>query len=155
MIYLDNAATTYPKPECVYEFADKFYRENGVYQGRGNYNSSKKVNRLIEETRESVLKLFNAPSDYKVVFTPSATIAINTFLQGYRLKKETNIYTTGFEHNAVIRTLEALSKRYCINKRQMLSKKCDLRYNTGDIADQFKFNPPDVIIVNHARLNID
>lgn len=109
LIYLDNAATTYPKPECVYSFADKFYRENGVYQGRGNYTMSHKVGSLIEENRKLILELFNAPNNYKTIFTFSSTIAINTILNGLDFKDGMNIYISPFEYNAIIRTLTHIS----------------------------------------------
>ena len=71
--YFNNAATTFPKPEEVYSFVDKFYRESGVNLGRGR-NSS--VSKLTQDTRNLLLDLFHCPAK-KVVFSPSATEAIN------------------------------------------------------------------------------
>lgn len=150
MIYLDNAATTFPKPRCVYDDADKFYRENSSYPGRGNYNSSIKVYNLIEETRKAILKLFNAEKNYTVIFTPSATISLNTIICGLNLKDDINIYISPFEHNAVIRTLENLKTKFNLNIQKLIVNKNNLMYNISKISDQFENNKPDVIIVNHA-----
>ena len=76
MAYFDNAATTFPKPEQVYTFTDKFYREYGVNVGRGQHKLAFTASKLVSETRELLLELLNCPTK-KVVFTPSATIAMN------------------------------------------------------------------------------
>ena len=59
MIYLDNAATTYPKPETVYNFMDEFYRNYGVNTGRGSYKKANKAFELIENTRQKIFSIFN------------------------------------------------------------------------------------------------
>ena len=52
MAYFDNAATTYPKPECVYSFMDEFYRNHGGSAGRGNYARANSAKGVVEETRD-------------------------------------------------------------------------------------------------------
>ena len=73
--YFDNAATTFPKPECVYNFTDQFYRECGVNVGRGQHKLASRASALVQETRELLLELFHCPAK-KVVFTHTATEAI-------------------------------------------------------------------------------
>lgn len=150
MVYLDNAATTYPKPHEVYDFADNIYRKSGVYQGRGNYSASRKINDLIHETRMLISSLFGAPKQYEVIFTPSATISINTILKGYSFKKGMNIYISNFEHNAVIRTLEAVKEKVDINIFKLNENSHSLIYDTKIINKQFIKNKPDMVIINHA-----
>lgn len=133
MIYFDNAATTYPKPKYVYDFADNFYREYGVYQSRGNYSLSQKGNGLIDKTRELVGSLFNAPLEFTTVFTLSATFSINTILQGYEFKSGMNVYTTHFEHNAAIRCLERIKEKINIDIIKIYTNHSDLLYNIGKI----------------------
>lgn len=150
MIYLDNAATTYPKPTCVYDDADKFYREFGVYPGRGNHYMSIKVNNLINETRQKILNLFNAPINYKAVFTPSATFSANYILNGLNIKDNANIYISHFEHNSILRVLNILKKRANINL-SFLDANCQtLMYNINEIKNQFIEFKPDIVILNHA-----
>lgn len=62
MAYFDNAATTFPKPECVYDFTDQFYRECGVNVGRGQHKLASRASALVQETRELLLELFHCPA---------------------------------------------------------------------------------------------
>ena len=97
MAYFDNAATTYPKPEVVYTSMDKFYRSNGANAGRGRYNLAQSANTLIGETRALAQKLLHCPAK-QVVFTPTATIALNIIIQGLICKGAKTIYISPFEH---------------------------------------------------------
>lgn len=135
MIYFDNAATTYPKPKCVYDLADNFYREYGVYQSRGNYSLSQKVSMTIDETRELIGSLFNSAQGYVPVFTSSATFAINTILQGYSFKSGMNVYIMHFEHNAVLRTLENIKQKFSTNILKPYTNHKDLLYNISRIKE--------------------
>lgn len=110
-IYLDNAATTYPKPIEVYDFMDKFNRTGVFNSGRGNYSQSNQSSNLVKDTRNKLLNLFHCDKNkYQTVFTPSATIALNTVIMGIDYRKVKNIYITHFEHNAVLRPLYRLQK---------------------------------------------
>ena len=150
MIYLDNPATTFPKPKEVYDFADKFYRSNGVYHSRGNYPAAYKVNFLVSETRCLILKLFNADENYQTIFSFSATMALNTILNGYPFKKKMNVYISNFEHNAVIRPLYKLKRIYDFNIEKLFCLKQGISYDIQEIKNQFEKNKPDVVIINHA-----
>jgi cysteine desulfurase family protein len=150
MIYFDNAATTYPKPEEVYTFMDKYYRELGVNVGRGQYKAASKANKMVEETRKLIQGLFNCPTNKKVVFTPSATEAINIILQGINWKGRENIYITPFEHNAVLKVLHNLEEKYNINIHFLHVEKKFLSYNIEKIKHQFQDTKPDVVIMTHA-----
>ena len=81
MAYFDNAATTFPKPKEVYDFMNEFYRNCAGNAGRGNYSQAMNSAVLTAETRKLILDLFHAPSR-QVVFTSSATIALNMIIQG-------------------------------------------------------------------------
>ncbi|WP_303720977.1 aminotransferase class V-fold PLP-dependent enzyme [Malonomonas rubra] len=105
-IYLDNAATSYPKPEQVYQAVDKALRM-GASPGRGGYQKALSAERLVFETRELLAELFNAPDSERFVFTANATTAINQALFGL-LKPFDRVVTTSIEHNAVSRPLRAL-----------------------------------------------
>ena len=116
--YFDNAATTFPKPEVVYEFTDKFYRECGVNVGRGQHKLASKASALVQETRELILDLFHCPAK-KVVFTHTATEAINLVLRGLPINDNYTVYISPFEHNAVTRVLYHLQAMYDKNKRTL------------------------------------
>lgn len=147
MAYFDNAATTYPKPESVYQFMDKFYRASGASAGRGGYGLARNVGALIADTREKIQNLLHCQSK-QVVFEPTATIALNIVIQGVIAKGAKNIYITPFEHNAVTRTLHHYEKQG-ITVRQLSVTK-DLKYDLERIRYQFDEIKPDFVIMSHA-----
>lgn len=148
MAYFDNAATTYPKPEEVYSFMDRFYRECGASVGRGHYSLSRSTAQMVAETRSLIQDLLHCPAK-QVVFTPTATIALNMIIQGVINAGAKNIYISPFEHNAVTRTLHHYEKNGQISVYQ-LSVSQDLSYDLERIKYQFDANKPDFVIVSHA-----
>lgn len=109
-IYLDNAATSFPKPEAVYRAVDRALRETGGNPGRGGHRFALDALRLVLDTREAVAGLFGIADSSRVVFTGNATEAINLALFGL-LKPGERVVTTSMEHNAVARPLRALQER--------------------------------------------
>jgi len=107
MIYLDNAATTWPKPESVYFAIDSAMRAHGANPGRGAYRMSVEAERLVDDTRHAIARLFNAPAPERVIFTLNCTDALNITLQGL-INPNGRVVTGPFEHNAVTRPLHAL-----------------------------------------------
>lgn len=147
--YFDNAATTFPKPECVYSFMDQFYRNNGVNIGRGASSSGKSAFRLQKETRELLLELFHCPGK-QVIFEPSATIALNQVIRGIDWHNGDTVYITPFEHNAVLRPLNYLKDQYNLNIIELFVDKDSISYNLEKIKYQFQEQPPKVVIATHA-----
>ena len=148
MAYFDNAATTYPKPESVYSFMDKFYRQNGANAGRGDYSIAQTAGGLISDTRKLVQDLFHCPAK-QVVFTPTATIALNMIIQGIVAAGAKNIYISPFEHNAVTRTLHHFEDEGKVTIIQLSVTK-ELAYDLEKIRYQFDAVRPDFVIVSHA-----
>ena len=105
MIYFDNAATTYPKPECVYEQMDKVNRSLSFNAGRGSYALAQQSAQIIDNLRKELLRIVNASDVAEVVLSASATFALNQIIGGLEIKKEDYIYISPYEHNAVVRTL--------------------------------------------------
>ena len=147
--YFDNAATTFPKPECVYEFANQFYRRCGVNVGRGQHKLASEAAALVKETRELLLDLFHCPTK-KVVFTHTATEAINLILRGISVRDGYNIYISPFEHNAVTRVLTHLQSAYDIRIRTLAVDRKTMKYDFDRIRNQFIENKPNWMIVSHA-----
>ena len=148
MAYFDNAATTYPKPENVYSFMDKFYRQNGANAGRGDYSIAQTAGGLISDTRKLVQDLLHCPAK-QVVFTPTATIALNMIIQGIVATGAKNIYISPFEHNAVTRTLHHFEDEGKVTIIQLSVTK-ELAYDLEKIRYQFDAVRPDFVIVSHA-----
>ena len=150
MYYFDNAATTYPKPNGVYEFMNSFYRDFGVSVSRGQYKESSIAANIVRETRDLVLNLFHANGDYETVFTPSSTIAMNTILFGQKWNENDVVFITRFEHNAVLRTLEQIKRRYNIKIKYIEPDKNSLEYDLNAIKTQFIIDKPKLVVMNHA-----
>lgn len=149
-IYLDNAATTFPKPEAVYLRMDKFLREECVNSGRGSYNLANKGTGLIDETRSLIKDLVNGLENIKVIFSPSATIATNQVLRGLKWDEIKNVYVSPFEHNAIMRTLNSLQKKCEFNINIIPFDNISFELNEDDIRIMFSKNKPDLIIMSHV-----
>jgi len=108
LIYLDNGATSYPKPEEVYRFMDSFYRANGVNPGRSGYDMCIQAVEVVEETRSILTKFFNGTDPNRLVFGYNSTDALNLAIFGL-LKSGDHAITTNLEHNSVLRPLYHLS----------------------------------------------
>lgn len=148
MAYFDNAATTYPKPEAVYSYMDMFYRNNGASAGRGKYGASVSAGALISETRQLIQNLLHCQAK-QVIFTPTATVALNIVLQGLIKSGVKEIYISPFEHNAVTRTLHPYSESGQVNVHK-LAVTDDMIYDIERIRYQFESENPDLVVVSHA-----
>lgn len=107
MIYLDNAATTWPKPETVYQAVDNCLRLCSGNPGRGGHDSARTATYILYEAREALATLFAIDNPTNIVFTYNATDAINMALLG-TLGPGDRVVTTAMEHNAVARPLRYL-----------------------------------------------
>lgn len=148
MAYFDNAATTFPKPEIVHSFMSNYYMENGASVGRGNYKAALSAGGIVSETREKISNLLHCQAK-QVVFTPTATIALNIIIQGLMKMNVQSVYISPFEHNAVTRTLHAYEKAGRIVVRT-LSVTSEFQYDLERIRYQFEENRPDLIVISHA-----
>lgn len=119
MIYLDNAATTFPKPEQVYRAVDYVQRNMAVNIGRGSYKTANEAMHIADEARYMMAGLVGVDDPKKVVFTPSATIAANEIIYGLLWDEYKIVYITPFEHNAIVRPLEYVRQRYGIKVIQL------------------------------------
>jgi cysteine desulfurase family protein len=110
MIYLDNAATSWPKPEIVYQTMDKFLRERGGNPGHGSHSLAMAAKQTIDDTRAHVARFIKAPDRNRVVFTLNCTESINLGLKGL-LKPGDHVIISSLEHNAVMRPLVKLARQ--------------------------------------------
>lgn len=112
--YLDNAATSWPKPETVYRAVERYLRENGAAVGRGATARGLELQRTVDRCRERAARLLGAESARHVVFTGNGTDALNLALHGL-LRPGDHVVTTDVEHNSVLRPLEHLQRNRGIN----------------------------------------
>jgi cysteine desulfurase / selenocysteine lyase len=106
-IYLDNAATSWPKPEAVYQAVDHYLREVGGPNGRSGYREALEANRIVERARRGVAGLIGASEARQVVFGFSGTDVLNLAIRGV-VRPGDHVVTTVCDHNSVLRPLRAL-----------------------------------------------
>lgn len=104
LIYLDNASTTFPKPEEVHDFMYQFYQTTGVNPGRSGYDLSLETEKLVTDTRKILTKFFNGEDYNRLVFTYNASDSLNIIINGM-VEKGDHVITTELEHNSVLRPL--------------------------------------------------
>jgi len=110
MIYLDNAATTWPKPPGVAEAMLHYLNNVGANPGRSGHRLAVEAARIVYATREAVAGLFNAPDPLRVVFGANVTEALNLVLRGL-LHPGHHVVTSSMEHNSVMRPLRELERQ--------------------------------------------
>ena len=108
-IYLDNAATSYPKPEEVYRGIEAFVRASGANPGRGGHRRAVEAEAMINDTRRLLARLFHAPRPERIIFGHNATDGLNMAIKGV-LRPGDHAITSVLEHNSVSRPLNQLEK---------------------------------------------
>ncbi len=109
-IYLDHAATSWPKDDAVLRATDNFSRDCGATAGRGSYQSSMAANQILAKTRLAITNLIGAESADCISFHSGGTTALNAAIHGL-LKSGDHVVTTAAEHNSVLRPLHFLQQR--------------------------------------------
>jgi len=145
-VYFDNAATSFPKPESVYETVNHVMRDVGANPGRSGHKMAIDASRYIFNARAAAAELFNAPDEKNIIFTYNTTDALNLGIKGL-LKPGDHAITTSMEHNSVVRPLHKLTK-------------AGVTFTTVTCSKTGKLNPADVenaitdstrlIVITHA-----
>ena len=147
-VYFDNAATTYPKPECVLYESYRCMREYCGNSGRGSNRMAMASSEAIYKCRQRIKELFSAPDEEHVIFTYNATYAINTAIKCF-IKSGSHVLISDIEHNAVYRPViaEALKGRICYSTFSTFDGKAESIL--ADIERKTRYNTS-AIIVNGA-----
>ena len=146
-IYLDNAATSYPKPAEVWESMARYMHDIGASPGRGGYGSSLDAGRLVFDAREDAAQLFHASRAEHVIFTPNVTYALNFAIHGL-LRRGDHVVTTSMEHNSVIRPLRSAQESVAA---EVTAVECDAQggLDPGDVHRALRPNTR-MIVMTHA-----
>ncbi len=146
LIYLDNAATSWPKPPEVAQAMLHSMQQVGANPGRSGHRLSIEAARIVYEAREAVAALFHAPDPLRVVFTANVTQALNLALHGW-LRPGDHVVTSGMEHNAVMRPLRALEA----NGVQVSVVPCSAQglLDPADVQAALRPNTA-LVVLNHA-----
>lgn len=107
-LYLDNAATTYPKPPEVYSAVLNYMVNIGANPGRGGHSSSLEGSRIVYKCREALMNLFNFDKMQNVIFTSNITASLNILIKSV-IKDGWHVITTSMEHNSVLRPLSSIN----------------------------------------------
>jgi len=146
MIYLDNAATSWPKPEQVYVTMDRFLRNAGANPGRGGSQMASEAERTITETRELLTAFFNGPDPSHTIFTLNATDALNMGIKGL-LRPGDHVITSHLEHNSVTRPLFHLEQLGV--ELSFVKNDADGVIDLQDLEAKIKPNTK-LIVISHA-----
>lgn len=146
-VYLDNAATSYPKPKEVADAVYDFMINNGTSSGRGSYKKAMESDFLIYNARKEIASLFNFDDPKRVIFTSNVTESLNLAIRGI-VKNGDNVITSSLEHNAVWRCLKTLEKEINISITKINSNK-EGYINIEEINKSIKYNTS-LIVFNHA-----
>lgn len=146
MIYFDNAATSWPKPDCVPQAMLRFTTAVGANPGRSGHRLANEAERVRFSAREAIATIVGASDPLRVVFTPNGTTALNLAIQGL-LPPDAHVVTTGMEHNAVMRPLRAIEQRGV--SISVVPCQPDGTLDPADVAGHIRPNTR-LIVVNHA-----
>lgn len=150
MIYLDNAATTFPKPECVYKAMDETNRKLSINAGRGSYKLAREASSLITETKDQLRKLVHADSTASVVFSPSVTIALNQIINGLNWREGATVYVSPYEHNAVARTIHKVAREKGLQVLMLPIDRKSMEIDLDKTVYEFSKSKPFAVICTHV-----
>lgn len=150
MVYLDNAATTFPKPTCVYEAVDQMQRTGAVNAGRGGYTLASTASKIIDSTRKALAQLVDASSSDCVIFTPSATLAANQIILGLDWNEFKTVYITPFEHNAIARPIEIMRQKFGFKVVLLPFDSVTQQLDENQMNLLFAKYTPDYVFLNHV-----
>jgi len=133
MIYLDNSATTFPKPDFMYDFMCNFYKKHGVSPGRTGFDAAIETEEIVQKTRKLMTELFNGGSDYnRLTFSYNASDSLNLIIQGLA-EPNAHVISTMLEHNSVLRPL------YCLKEEGKLQEVTYLPFDSNGYVNPEDF----------------
>jgi cysteine desulfurase family protein len=147
LIYLDNSATTFPKPDVVYDFMCDFYRKHGVNPGRSGFDAAIETEEVVYNTRKMLAELVGGKEPNRLTFSYNASDSLNMILQGIAEKGD-HVVTTMLEHNSVLRPLHHLQLNGIIETEHVpFDSKGYL--HPDDVKKALKKNTK-MVVVNHS-----
>ena len=150
LIYLDNAATTFPKPDCVYQVMDQVNRSLAVNAGRGSYRLAQIAVEGMDSLRMELLDMIGAKKQAEVVFTTSATMAFNQIIGGRMLSDGDRVYVSPFVHNAVMRTLWMHQQKCGYVIRKLPVNVDNMEIDLEKLEYMFREQPPTYVFLSHV-----
>lgn len=146
MIYYDNASTTYPKFNRVYDGTMELYKEIGINFTRNSSDKSKNAKEIKKNLINNIKNIFSTKNE--VILNSSATFSCNEIILGLNYENIKTIYISPFEHNSIYRVIKKIAKEKNIELKILKFKEFEL--DIEDMNLQFLSQKPDLIILNHA-----
>lgn len=146
-VYLDNAATSFPKPNSVYNSIMNYMTNIGANPGRGASTSSLKGNKIIFEARNTLAEFFHFSKVENVIFTPNITYSLNMLIKG-AVKKGWHVITSSMDHNSTLRTLHSLANNGLI-ELDILNANSLGEINVDEFKSKIKTNTK-LVILSHG-----
>ncbi|MGL5356904.1 MAG: aminotransferase class V-fold PLP-dependent enzyme [Cetobacterium sp.] len=146
MIYFDNASTTYPKFDRVYDESMLKYRELGINFTRNNSDKSKNAKAIKDSLIKNIKEIFS--TKHEVILNSSATFSLNEIISGLNYENIETIYISPFEHNSVYRVVKKVAREKNIDVKMLKFE--GFKPNLEDIKLQFISQKPDLVLCNHA-----
>jgi cysteine desulfurase / selenocysteine lyase len=147
LIYLDNAATTYPKPQEVHDFMHAFYQGHGGNPGRSNHDMALEAGEIVRRTRKMLCELFNGTDPNRLTFSYNATDSLNIIIHGM-LAQGDHVITSCLEHNSVLRPLYHKEQDRCIEVTYVPFDRNGIT-DPNEIKSKIRRNTK-MVILNHA-----
>lgn len=148
-IYLDNAATSFPKPEAVYSDVDAWMRRGGIAFGRGNHSAGNDAAQMVTQCRTRLSQLLNTESSDRIAFTYNCTDGLNLLLRGI-LRHGDRIITTDLEHNSVLRPLQQLQSELNLNVVRIGFDPGSGIVNESAMQEELSKANTRLVVLNHA-----
>ncbi len=149
LIYLDNSATSFPKPDAVYDFMMNFYRTKGVSPGRTGFDAAIETEEMVAQTRRMLMEIFNGDGDpNRLTFSYNASDSLNMLIYGLAQKGD-HVISTMLEHNSVLRPLYHLEQDGIIEVDYVPFDKITGYVDPDDIKKRIKKNTR-IVVMNHC-----
>jgi len=148
-MYLDNAATTFPKPDCVCDAVATWMRHGAASAGRGSHRGSEEAAMVVDRCRERVARLLGVPSPSQVVFTLNCTDSLNIILRGF-LKPGDRVLASKLDHNSVLRPLHAIKTQAGVHFGLVDFDPLSGLLDVEEFSRQLAEAPVRLVVLNHA-----
>jgi cysteine desulfurase/selenocysteine lyase len=148
-LYLDNAATSFPKPECVNDAVDRWMRGGAAAAGRGSHRGTGDADRMIDHARGRIAVMLGVPLTSHIVFTMNCTDSLNTVIQGF-LRPGDRVIASMLDHNSVLRPLQAMQERFGVTFEQVSFDPGTGLIDVDEFSRRLREREVRLVILNHA-----
>lgn len=148
-MYLDNAATSFPKPDCVCDAVDAWMRHGAASAGRGSHRGTDEAAVIVDRCRGRLARLLGVPSPSQIVFTFNCTDSLNIVLRGF-LNPGDRVLASALDHNSVLRPLQAMKERSGIRFDLVAFDPASGLLDVEEFSRRLAERPVRLVVLTHA-----